>query len=186
MRFVPTFSLFEIMLVIVLLAVLAACIVPVVQAVMEETRVAKIVDVSDTLLAACKRYYVDTGQYAYEDERYAADFYHGLTKNDGRTGWRGPYINGLSPRDNPYGGLVYAGGGVSFDVDGDGSTDRSGPGNGVTFEKIPEGAARKINDRLDNGIPADDWKYTGRVVWLYMGPEVHGLLMVYLIGGTGN
>jgi hypothetical protein len=103
--------------------------------------------------------------------------------NWGVSGWKGPYIKApISHGDNPFNSTVYMyanlwGGSApphNFDLNADGTDDRSGPGNFVGFAGVPSSVAKMADDRIDGNMGTSDWQNTGKV-------EYHGSwLCLYL------
>lgn len=187
-----SFTLLEVVLVVAILVVLAASVIPIVKQSIEDTKVTKVIDLSEVLKHACKNYRIDVNRYPIEIPTFPAPVTHGLSQDDSRSGWKGPYISSpLAPEDNPYfdGG---AGAGVAvfspmlglyaFDVDGNGVDDRTGAGSYVIFYNVSQSAAKNINDILDSHLGNNNWQARGRVEYS-IGPT-NTLLTIYLIGGV--
>lgn len=113
------FTLIELLVVIVIIAVLAAVIVPQYFARVDDAKRAKAHDDIATLSKLIQTYRMDTGQFPTNDEGLAV-----LEADPGVNGWKGPYVtNGipLDPWSNEY---VYQSNGddsfliVSFGSDG--------------------------------------------------------------------
>lgn len=190
-----SFTLIELALVVGIVVVLAAAVVPIIRESTEKAKTVEVLGLVDTLKSACQRYYFDTGRYARESSevRYSNNLiYHELSMDNNSPNWNGPYISAqISSYDGPYGGDIIVVNRFltiwAFNLDGIGAVDRQGNGNLVYFKglvenayRIPENDVRKINDKIDVGIPGD-WKKTGKVEHLD-----ERYLSIYLIGGTGR
>lgn len=193
---IKTFTLLELVLVVMIIALMAGVSVPIVKESRSQAVVSKTLALIDTLEDACRRYHFDTGLYATEFSTSEQATEHGLSMNDGASrDWNGPYINKpFSDSDNPFGsGVSMEDDLVDFDLDGDGLADRSGDGNCLLLFNAPTAEAKKVNDQFDSGVPGD-WMQTGRVQYIPGGepgpgcipPMPGGRLLVYLIGGTGG
>ena len=180
------FTLIELVLTIAIVVMLAAAMLPIVRLSIEDAKVAKVLELIDTLKVACQNHYFDTGKYAREYTAMNRPIDHTLFMDPGYSGWNGPYIVALlAAEDNPYGGILYLATAFpvyGFDLDGDGARDKAGDGNMVDVRRISEGAARKINDKFDADVPGD-WKVTGKVRYLVYS-NGDSSMSVYLIGGT--
>lgn len=187
------FTLTELLVVIAIIGILGTTIVPVIGTAVDKARAAKIVALASTLETACDAYYSDVGNYGREwgSSAYSATTYHNLAMNSGITNWGGPYIKKpLASGDNPFNGsFVYlynsftTGGACSpggFDLNGDGTADRTGAGNFVCFDNISQTNAQRINDMYDRGV-GGTWTNSGKV--RYQATGATGRLMVYISGG---
>jgi len=190
-----TFTLLELLLVIVILVALAAVCVPIINKSVDDARVAQALRLVDTLKAAVMHYYADTGTYNIEYGVNADPAEHYLSYANGVAGWKGPYITKpLALEDNPFNGLgpwpgylqvmsgFIANGSDEFDLDGDGVRDTGNCENCGAYLRmyyVPDLSARKINDAIDAGVPNDalDWQDRGRV------NKNSGILSIYLVGG---
>ncbi|MBN3040861.1 MAG: prepilin-type N-terminal cleavage/methylation domain-containing protein [Candidatus Omnitrophica bacterium] len=195
------FTLIELILVVAIIALLAAIMMPVIAAARLRARVAKTVQLADTLKHACIMYNSDTGSYAREDAGSPGPANRGLTIDYGISGWDGPYIEKELTYTNKDAGIGYMGPGPShtplggirnqlwgYDLDGDGSLDKpvNSDGNELILEWAWENEAKALNDCLDKDIPGD-WRVTGRVRFALLGggwPAGLGTISVYLIGGS--
>ncbi|MBI5706232.1 MAG: type II secretion system major pseudopilin GspG [Armatimonadetes bacterium] len=92
------FTLIELLVVILILAVLAAMIVPQYFARIDDAKRAKAADDLATMSKLIQTYRMDTGQYPGSDEGLQA-----LLSDPGNVnGWKGPYVQGDIPLD-PWG-----------------------------------------------------------------------------------
>ncbi|MFH1564000.1 MAG: prepilin-type N-terminal cleavage/methylation domain-containing protein [Nitrospirota bacterium] len=182
MKISKTFTLIELILVVAIVAILAAAMIPHMQGVQEDAKVAKLLQLADTLKGACELYHSDTGTYAIESSPAPPTnaLAHGLAMDDGKAGWDGPYIDHhISWDDSPYNFVIIVGllqPPIHFDLDGDGTDDRT-TGNNLQIRSVPDSAAKKINDKLDSHLGDSDWENTGRVE--HMGSNI---VNIYLIG----
>jgi prepilin-type N-terminal cleavage/methylation domain-containing protein len=193
-----SFTLIELIIVIAIIAILAGAMVPLFRNTQEDAKVAKILDLTDTLRDAVKRFYFDVRAYPIE-YGYAIPGYEGATYHELATchsslcpSWKGPYINkALSLADNPYGGEVLIHKKLDstrnchpegFDLNGDGTVDVNGDGSNICFANVTVSAAKKVDEVLDSGIPVtgNDWKTKGRVEY----EDSTGGLGIYVMGGT--
>ncbi len=167
------FSLVEILIVVIILGILAAIVIPGAAGAAEDAKAAKILATVDAVRTAVNTHYMHTNQLAieYSGQQYAAAGNHQLSLTQTYKGWSGPYLDHpLSAADNPFGELfVYrnfngvANGG--FDLTGGGGNTATGNGQYIVFNGVPDTVARSVNDTLDSGITAGDWKATGQVEW---------------------
>ncbi|MBN3040245.1 MAG: hypothetical protein JW867_03885, partial [Candidatus Omnitrophica bacterium] len=166
-------TLIELILVVAIVAILAGAIIPIVKGAVEDAKVAKILHLTETLKSACERYYADTAEYPREWHNsilaIPPPLLHDLYYANGVVGWDGPYIsNPIDPDDNPYGEQIRVNDDMSagdhpFDIDGDGIDERAGSGNVLYFYGVPESAAKKVNDIVDNHLNDNNWQSRGRV-----------------------
>jgi len=94
------FTLIELLVVIIILAILAAVVVPRVIGRTEDARIAKATADISTIDSVLDQYKLDTGQYPSTDEGLQA-----LMTNVGNNDrWNGPYLKSLpsDPWGNPY------------------------------------------------------------------------------------
>jgi len=181
------------MVVIAIIGILGTVISPVIGDAVNKARIAKVIATVHTLETGADNYYSDTGGFAteYGSASYSGVAYHGLALNDARANWAGPYIKKpLAPGDNPFNttSFVYmyatlTGGSCApngFDLNGDGTLDRTGAGNFVCFPYVGATNAQKINDMFDKGV-AGDWATTGRVKYQ---TSYGGTVNIYLTGGS--
>lgn len=186
------FTLTELLVVIAIIGILGTTLVPVIGSAVDKARVAKAIALVSTLETACDSYYSDTARYAreYGSTAYSSYTYHNLALDDRTADWEGPYIKKpLASGDNPFGGsFVYlyntlTGGTcspASFDLNGDGTADRSGAGNFVCFSGVTQTIAEKIDNAYDKGV-AGTWSTTGRVKYQGGG---YGIVNIYISGGV--
>ncbi|MBU1044471.1 MAG: prepilin-type N-terminal cleavage/methylation domain-containing protein [Candidatus Omnitrophica bacterium] len=168
------FTLIELMVVIAIIGILGTVLVPSITNLTDKANAAKTVAVVDSLRTACDAYYSDVGAYGLE---YATPWYTGAANHrlafSYGTGWNGPYIKSpLSAGDNPWKNyvLLYAnttgwhtdGGGVGFDMDGDGTVDTSAVGNYIVFYSVPAAVGTIINNLVDGTQEGADWNTTGK------------------------
>jgi prepilin-type N-terminal cleavage/methylation domain-containing protein len=165
------FSLIELVVTMTLLAILIGVVSLRSGGVAEESRVAKIVSLIDTLKGACAMYHADTGQLAHEYTNYA-ESHRDLSAQQAADEWGGPYLDGplSNYQSNPFGGLhVYDNPKVNgwipgFDVDGDGAVDVATAANMLWLDNIEEEYAARIDGAFDGSV-AGEWSETGMVRW---------------------
>jgi prepilin-type N-terminal cleavage/methylation domain-containing protein len=187
------FTLIELMVVIAIIGILGTVISPAIGNAVNKARIAKIVATIHTLETGAESYYSDTGGFAteYGSSYYNGVAYHGLALDDARANWAGPYIKTpLAGGNNPYNpnSFVYmyanlTGGACNpngFDLNGDGTLDRTGEGNFVCFPYVGSTNAQKIDVMFDKGVNGD-WATTGRVKYQ---ASYGGTVNIYLAGGS--
>jgi len=109
------FTLIELLVVIIILAILAAVVIPRVIGRTEDARIAKATTDVSTIDTTLDQYKIDVGDYPSTDEGLQA-----LVTNGGNSEkWNGPYLkNGLplDPWGNPYGYRIPGENGLEYDV----------------------------------------------------------------------
>lgn len=187
------FTLAELIIVVGIIGMLTAIVVPTTIRSVDNARISKVLSLVSVLEIACEAYRTDTNGFAREFAATGgtlAPIWNGLSLNDGAAGWNGPYIrNSLTAADNPFGGMIQVHNNLvgtgfcrpnGFDLNGDGTPDRTGQGNFLCLFNVPEVIARRIDARYDRGLPPGGWRNTGRVEYSG-GPRRR--LLIYLTGG---
>lgn len=109
------FTLIELLVVIIILAILAAVVIPRVIGRTEDARIAKAAADVSTIDSTLDQYKIDVGEYPTTDEGLQA-----LVTNPGSSDrWNGPYLkNGLpsDPWGNPYQYRIPGEQGLEYDV----------------------------------------------------------------------
>lgn len=203
-RYKKAFSLTEILVVIAIIGILGLIVGASLSRSIVSAKIAKIVNMANTLQAACEAYYIDTGEYASEAGVSVNQSYcnHQLTNNNCSVGgWKGPYLKRpLLSSDNPFlntgpseSVAVLGSLGNGFDLDGDGVIDRNGSGNEMhlnsnsfALDAIMTDVARQIDNAFDYGVPSNCngcwWGSTGRVLF----DPASKFIDIYLTGGMNN
>lgn len=165
------FSLIELIVAITILSILAAAFTPYFSGMGERGRVAKALQLAETMKLACQTYHLDTGAYPHEYAGYGASN-RKLSAKQSSSRWKGPYIESplVHGSTNPFGGTVHlyntvtANGWINgFDIDADGALDVKKEGNMLYLSGVPETAAVSINEALDGEQMPGDWNKTGHV-----------------------
>ena len=153
-------TLLEMVLVVIVLIILTGIVLPIASSLIEDAKVAKILQTHEMVSQAVRRYVADTGK--------TPDLLYYLWEKAGdpnAAAWDGPYIDRpVGFEDNPYGGDLSLFEGISFDLDGEGVNP---PTTSVclAFEAVPDSISLKINGILDAGIPEGAWETRGRVMY---------------------
>ena len=121
------FTLVELLVVIAIIAILAAIIAPNAFKAIEKSKVATAESDYRAIKTAVLNYYADTGKWSTS--------LSALNTNPTVDGWNGPYLEKL-PVKNPWGG--------TYSLGGDGKT--------LIFNNVPEKAATRIDEELDDGV----------------------------------
>lgn len=165
------FSLIELIVAITILSILAAAFTPYFSGMGERGRVAKALQLAETMKLACATYYLDTGTFAHEYAGYGATN-RKLSAKQTSSKWKGPYIESplVHGSTNPFGGTVHlyntvtANGWINgFDIDADGKLDVKKEGNMLYLSGVPESAAISIDESLDGEQLAGTWHKKGHV-----------------------
>lgn len=153
-------SLLEMVVAISIVVILAGIVVPIANNLIRDAKVAKVVDLFQSLSKAYRQYYVDTGQ----EPVHLDDFFHFVQNEDEPEGWNGPYIDRyIDKGDSPSGSSVeLQKGGFGFSIDGTNETDPAKTSY-LVFYNLPEKIAREIDKVIDYGIgSAVGWESKGR------------------------
>lgn len=164
------FTLLELTVVVVILAVLAAVLIPSVGNMLDKAKTTQVLRMVENLREACNMYYKDMGDFPAEWEVSAASP-HELSEDQGGN-WIGPYLDTpLKQADSPFESTVRvyspltappsSPGGSGFDFDGDGSDGTDGDGSILYFANCPQNIAERVDNEIDEGVPGD-WG-TGKV-----------------------
>jgi general secretion pathway protein G len=109
------FTLIELLVVIIILAILAAVVIPRVISRTEDARLAKATADISTIDGVLENYKLDTGNYPTADEGLQAL----VTNVANSERWNGPYIKNTVPMDpwgNPYGYRIPGENGPDYDI----------------------------------------------------------------------
>lgn len=115
LRRVAAFTLIELLVVIIILAILAAVVIPRVIGRTEDARFAKATADISTIDGVLEHYKLDTGSYPTSDEGLQA-LVANVTNNER---WNGPYIKNQVPMDpwgNPYLYRMPGENGLDYDI----------------------------------------------------------------------
>lgn len=195
------FTLTEILVVMVIIAIIASLVsVEIVKAV-EKAKVAKVIGLVKNLEVACEAFYEDNnaGWYPIETSKPGDLLNHALFKRPvnsyvGAANWKGPYIKKpLTQSDNPFASWGEPDIGVNnawasprtFDLDGDGTADKTGNLSYFYINGISPGIAALFESILDKGV-AGDANNTGMVQYNGTDPGKRfatAKLYIYLMGG---
>ncbi|MEE9392850.1 MAG: hypothetical protein V3W41_10135 [Planctomycetota bacterium] len=185
------FSVVEILVSIVIVALLVCVAVPAVGTIRDDGRVTETLELIAEFEKAVRIHHEETGRPCVERSDRDAKWIsaHHLTSPQGYLGWSGPYLSAEMARgEDLFGGdvLLYddiAGGlarpySSSFRL-GQGISARryQGAGQFLALTKVPEDLAREIDEVLDDG-EVGDWRRRGRVQWRSAN---QGTLMVLLL-----
>lgn len=178
------FTLVELLVVIAIIGVLAGIVAPSAYKAVDNAKVAKVVQDLRSIHAAALAYYVDTGQFPPDDDRYVGisgsrrgwDF---LTNAANVTGWNGPYLDNwpLNPfwKSNAGAseeGYQWEGTGPTgaMDFDGDGKPDPCIEMGfvGLSLNEI-DSICKKIDNELDDGdiLKGNFRKRNANDTWAY-------------------
>ena len=166
------FSLIELVVTMTILAILVGVVSFRSGAVIEKSKVTKVIQLIDTLQSACALHHADTGEFALEYTGYAAQYRELSAVQATPQGHNGPYLDGplTANHDNPFGNLhLYNNPKANnwipgFDVDGDGTldVDTALKSNMLYLVGFNEANAKLLEEAFDDHIPGT-WSDTGMV-----------------------
>lgn len=157
----PGFTLLELVIVLAVMTILSGILIPIVKQIIDNSKVAKVLGLIDSLTSACKRYHMDTAQFATEDGSSTLPAAHTLSYNPNvdpenpvAAGWDGPYIDGpLLNAQLPFTGAtirLLPSVGSTFLLSGWGGPGTTSPqGNEIELLGIPMGWAIRIDELID-------------------------------------
>ena len=97
-KFLPGFTLIELMVVIAIIGILGVVITPMVINAIEKAKVVRVIAEIDAITKAAEVYNIDTNQWPPDYDSIAATrLINGLTVNPGVAGWDGPYLKNYRP-----------------------------------------------------------------------------------------
>ena len=172
------FTLLELVVVISVLVALAALLVPALDSVMDDAKVAETATLYDTLKKACTQHYLDTSRYAHEytGARYVQPNHHELAQEQTYAGWRGPYLeDSLGTENNPWKGNIHlynyllVNGLPGWDLDRDGNYEFTTQDRACVLwmTSVSEASAEALDEAMDRGDLGSgvDWRQAGRLQW---------------------
>lgn len=158
------FSLVELIGVLAVIAILAAMVAPKVFDVIEDAKVATLVENINQTKAVVARFYKDTGLHPSHDPATNTANTNQLIRNDGKLlGWQGPYIDEelASPFATSVRYLIISGAN-GFDIDGDGNNDYKNS-TALIVDGLTAEQALAINEAIDGDAANGKWFASGKV-----------------------
>lgn len=154
------FTLLELIVAIAIVVLLAGVVAPLVKSSFDDAKIAKVLQLVDTLRTAGRKYHADTGYYPVETPAGGTLFAITIPTPPGALSstWRGPYIDQVLTKSNlnPWGDKVEVHDVLIGSVPGDSKyvisgESFSGAGSELHLNGIPEEMAQKIDVAIDGG-----------------------------------
>ncbi|OGX26653.1 MAG: hypothetical protein A3J51_00420 [Omnitrophica WOR_2 bacterium RIFCSPHIGHO2_02_FULL_45_21] len=182
------FTLIELIVVIAIIGLLAAILTPQIGNIVDKSKAVATLAVYKVIESACINHYNDTGNYAQEwNVYYAGAGYHNLSESY-YAGWNGPYLKPFGYGINPTKGWPAISNSLGtwnadsgFDLNRDGTAEKTGAGNFLHFENFSVRIAQIVDNNLDgSGGTSGSWNTNGGVEWR---SAWGGTIQIYLTGG---